>query len=774
MQLVFLAADGTPLVKQFSLDPASGVLTKTAYPNAYAFSSAEENCPDLASMAQALQAHAAHGHCLLKGVIARPLVIESRAGSTSAETPTDWICLDLDGAPFPTPDAFMAAVGLSGVSYVLQWSASAGIDPSKTGLHCHIFVRLAANTAPSRLKLWLQHLNLTVPALRGSMELTKTQNSCHWPLDVTTCQNDKLLFIAPPQLTNLADPYPHNRISYQKRTVEVFLLPVNVPSATVLRQMIDVRVNELRTALGIPKRKPSAYKLAGSVEYLAKPDTAIVTSEKTERGFTYLNLNDGDSWGYYHPEGNPEFIFNFKGEPVYRTEELLPDYYRQFQQAAKAADPRIYLAFRDFHTAQYYNGYYDEDIDDLQLVKAAGRQQLYDYMKGHGQELGDAVPDWRLKFDPYDDVRVNMRDRIVNTFQPSDLMRTPLRYVAAPPPLCNRIISHVLGDNPLAIAHFHNWMAFILQCRRQTYTGWVLHGVQGTGKGIMANKILMPIFSGLMTMKRMEQLEENFTGDMENRFLVFVDEIQISSARKSGLLSAKLKNMMVEPNVSSRAMYSESRVIKNYANFIFASNMPDPVDVPQDDRRFNVGDYQTKKLPVPSQRDIQLLTDELPDLYCYWMSLQVDEERAHTTLNSKARQEMIDVNMQAADVVSKALLEGDMRFFVEQLPTDDPGVAINTIPTLSHRDTLTAAYRQIVREVVMHGESKISRDQIMTIFRYCVGENVPNSPHKFTTYLKHHKVQLAPVWIKTRTVRGLVVDWTADPVWLVQAQKELA
>lgn len=774
MHLVFLAADGTPLVKQFEMDVKSGALTKTAYPNAYSFTSHPEDCPDLLTFAALIQSHGHAGHCLLKGAIQRPLVSESRAGSTSADTLTEWACLDLDGAPFPHPDAFMAAIGLAGVSYVLQWSASSGIDPSKTGLHCHLFVRLATPTAPARLKLWLQHLNLTVPALRNAMALTKTQNSCHWPLDVTTCQNDKLLFIAPPLLKGIADPYAQiGRVHYVQHNAEAFALPVNVPSQTVIRKLTDDRVNELREAAGIPKRKPSLFKTAGSVEYLARPDEAIVTGSKEERGFVYLNLNDGDSWGYFHPADNPEFIYNFKGEPIYKTEELIPDYYRSFQQAARANDPRIYLGFRDFHTSAYYNGWYDEDADDLVLSRAQGRQQIFDFMKQHGQEVGDAVPDWYLKFDPHDDVRVNLRDKIVNSFQPSAIMKLPLRYVASPPPLCAKIIDHVLGNHLGLVEHFHNWMGFICQNRQLTFTAWVFQGTQGTGKGIVANKILNPIFGPLMTMKRMEQLEENFTGDLENKFIVFVDEIQASAAKRTGILSAKLKNLIGEPKLSSRQMYSEARVVNNYANFIFASNMPDPVEIPPDDRRYNVGNYQDKKIPPPTQAELKQIERELHDLYCYWMSLQVDEERAHTVMRTQARQEIIDTSMQAADVVSDALIKGDIRFFVEQLPTDDPKVAINTIPSLSARDTLTAAYREIVRDWVLNNTDKISRDQLVTIFRYCVGENVPNSPHKFTQYLKHHKVHLQPTWIKAKTVRGFQTTWAADPTWLAQAQQEL-
>jgi hypothetical protein len=50
---------------------------------------------------------------------------------------------------------------------------------------------------------------------------------------------------------------------------------------------------------------------------MLKPDSAVITEMKAERGFVYFNLNGGDSWAYYHPESNPDYIYNFKGEPSY-------------------------------------------------------------------------------------------------------------------------------------------------------------------------------------------------------------------------------------------------------------------------------------------------------------------------------------------------------------------------------------------------------------------------------------------------------------------------
>ena len=57
---------------------------------------------------------------------------------------------------------------------------------------------LEDEVVPTQLKEWLLHLNLTVPILRSHIRLNKAHTVLRWPLDITACQNDKLLYIAPP------------------------------------------------------------------------------------------------------------------------------------------------------------------------------------------------------------------------------------------------------------------------------------------------------------------------------------------------------------------------------------------------------------------------------------------------------------------------------------------------------------------------------------------------------------------------------------------------
>lgn len=771
MDVFFLSAD-KPIVKSYELGP-QGELIKHSYPFVYEVTSHEEHPTNLQGLAALMQKYAKQGRCMVKGKLQRPLVSESRKGSTDTDEKTDWICLDLDGIEgYQTVDLFLEAIGCGDTEYVVQWSSSMGIE-NTAGFRCHIFMRLVQPTHPQILKHWLQDLNLRV--LDSQLELTKTGNSLRWPLDVTTCQNDKLLYVAPPKLgPGIKDPFPGNqRINYVPKSRQLLALPYPIPTRDALRDRIDKKVQELRVANNLPKRKSSKYKFTGSVEYMTNPDSAVITEMKTERGFVYFNLNGGDSWAYYHPEDNPNFIFNFKGEPAYKTEDLLPEYWARLQQAASTYQPNsqglIYLAFRDFKTSNYFNGFYDTNTDKLELAMAKSESQLRQFMKQHGQTLGDFIPDWDLVWNPHNPNVVDPTKNELNTYRPSDFfLIARLPHVTNVPPTIKKVIDHVLGHDSATIDHFLNWLACIVQYQTRTGTAWVWQGTQGTGKGVLFHQIITPLLGEVnVVSKRMEELESEFTGYMENKFVVFIDEIEAGRSLYHSKVTAKLKNLIVEPTISIRRMYTPAYMATNFASMIFASNKPASVEIAPDDRRFNVGPYQTLPIQLTATEVDVDIPAELTDFFAFLKQYKADPDRARKPLISAARSTLIDISRTAIDTVSDALLSGNLEFFWEHLTTMK-NVSSNPITNMKY-----TAFRELIVDLVNTQDPKLTRDDLFTIMEWCVG-GMPQSPHKFTALLKHHRIHLTQIWKNNRNVRGIDVAWQTDPTWLAQAQKEIA
>lgn len=782
---VYFLSAGKPIVKRYEVDPTTSEIIKHPYPFVYEVTSYQETCTNLHDLFQHIQKYAKQGDCMVKGMLGRQLVTESRKGTTNAEELTEWICLDLDGIEgYQSVDHFLSDIGCTETDYILQWSSSMGIE-NKAGFRCHIFMQLDKPAHPQVLKNWLMDLNLSRPTLAGQLQLTKTGNSLRWPLDITTCQNDKLLYIAPPDLgKGIVDPFAKRskhalsgtpRISFEQRNKKKFTLPTNLILQEALRDRTHAKVAELRLAAGLPKPKAIKYKFDGTIEYMVNPGQATITDMKEERGFVYFNLNGGDSWAYYHPVESPEFIYNFKGEPTYKTSELLPQYWAKLTQQAASGAPdakgNIYLAFREFTSGVYWNGIYDTVNDKLELYPAKSETQLRHFMKNNKMPLGESIPDWKRVFEPNNPNVIDRQAQTVNIYNPSDFFKDlQPAPVASPPPVINKIVDHVLGNDAATLDHFYNWLATIVQFKTRAGTAWVLQGTQGTGKGLLMHNILTPLFGyENVAAKRMEELESQFTEFMENKFIVFIDEIESGKSLYHAKVTAKLKNLIVEPMISIRNMYRPAYLAPNFASMIFASNKPSSVEVAPDDRRFNVGGYQENKLQITGP-EIDQIDNELPEFYAYLMHYPADPDRARTPLISQSRSTLIDISRTAIDTISDALLKGDLQTLWDHLPSQKaltPGNALIQTKAQGYRDLIV----DIVSNIGNH--DKLTRDELYTIFEYTVG-NMPTSPNKLTSTLKHHRLHLKPVWKHNRSVRGIEVNWKVDPAWLTQAQQEIA
>jgi hypothetical protein len=778
MRITFLGAD-VPLCKSYGLD-SQGRLTKSSYPAVWQFTSHEEEVPDFKAFTKAVKRHAAAGHCLLKGNVSRPLVRESRAGATSPNEATSWLLLDLDQtAPGATVESCVSMLVGDRVDYMLQHSGSYGIEPGR-GTTIHLAVPLLEGALPSALKQWLMWKNLTTPELSMLIRLTKTNTALSWPLDITTCQNDKLIYIAPPVLGPGVVAPDIERIVFVERRHRHFQPDFSsMPPAGKIRAMMEERINMLRVANNLPARKfNTVIDKATGLEVLQKCDAATMTALKRERGFVYFNLNGGDSWGYYHPEDRPEVIRNFKGEPDYKTSELLPEYWASIQSEKKqvdyakaeerneiqgrksAVDTRL-LVFRDFSTGLYYNGTYDGS--ELALAQAKSETQIQHFLMEHGKPPLDFIPTWDLVFDPQDDVRVDFDRKRVNLWTQSKYMLAP---AAGKWPTIRRLIEHAVGPGPI-FDHYVNWLAVIYQYRQRTQTAWTLHGIEGTGKGLLVNKVLRPLFGEqVVVVKRMDELDDNFNAYLEGALMVIVDEAQVSESRKAPLVMANLKNQITEPTITVRAMRTVARAVKNYTNWMFCSNMPDPVMISSSDRRMNVGVFQDQRLEITDE-EFEALEAELYAFAHYLSKHKADRTLARTVLATADRDRIIETSKTSVEHVADALKIGMLESFWDSLPSGGSDMLSVS------RQLLQAEYINLVHASI-NGKSVFTRDELRVVFEYLCGD-MPHTPAKFVQFLKHRGLYLTKVQVgpDRPVVLGLEVTWQVDETWLEARRREL-
>lgn len=797
IELTFLSSN-LPLAKAFSRAP-DGALIKHSYPHTRFFSTHPLCVRNLAEAVPSLQSNAEKGYCLLKGSTIKPLVNEPRAGSTLASAPTNWICLDLDHSDFQSTDDFLAAIGCAGVSHIVQFSASYGIELDR-GLTAHIFVELDQPVDPNVLKRWLMQLNLTTPALAQRLELSASNMALRWALDITTCQNDKLLYIAPPQLgAGVASTFTGERISYHAEQEAVLAAPDGLWSEQQLTQQVHARINLLRAAKGLPPRDyETRLSRPHSTMVLHRPDVCMVTGVRQARGYTYLNLNGGDSFAYWHPDEDASVISNFKGEPAYLTKELVPEYYAAWVAArrtqllakkeARAAEQQLQamqeeeqaakkealhttghlgnvLVFRDFATATYYNGTWDGQ--ELVLAQAKNETQLQHFLLERGLPEIDFVPTWNMVFAPNDLTRVDVAQRRINLWTPTQYQQLEPRANDQWPTIA-RLIDSAVAHDPAIRNHWLNWWNCVFQLRTTTCVGWILHGMQGTGKGVLINHVLAPLLGRqFVTIKRMEELEDRFNDFLENTLLVVVDEAQISDSPRSKMIISNLKNQITEPTINLRAMRQAARSVRNHTNWLFLSNMPDPITIDNTDRRFNVGEFRQEPLLLEIE-DINRIAEELPHFAAHLLSMEPNLQLARTILHTEERTRIIQTSRTSLELVADALQKGNLELFWEELPDPSSRELLGLGQQL-----MFDAYVKLITAAIQGNKNRFTRDELRVLFEFLCGD-MPRTPMKFTQLLRHRNIVLRPMWLNDKTVRAFEVHWKADANWLAARRAEIA
>lgn len=773
----FLSAD-IPLTKSFTKTD-QGIQT-TSYPMVRNFTSHREQAENLDELLDLLTTHAEQGHVVLKGLLKQPIVNNSRAGLTTPNEETRWLLLDLDFTDgWDSVEDFVDQLdpALQDVSFIFQHSASAGVT-SKAGLRGHIFILLDRPVSPSYLKAWLRWRNLNIPELSDQIRLTASGFGLTWPLDITTCQNDKLIYIAPPICEGIDDPLAGQRFRLVRRTKHVAQPPALDPQAiALLDTTIRKTVNEKRAALDLPKRT-ARFRTVKSYEVLSNPMQATVTGVKVERGFTYLNLNGGDSWGYFFPSDNPQFLFNFKDEPIVELKKLAPEFYAEYtaqlneikraneeaEAATREKELRAQteqqgftpLVFRDPRRDTYYNARYYKNEDRIEVASASTTTKLEHFMRQYGWPAPEFIEDWTVEFKPTENRVIDMEKRWINSFSPTRYMRgsegesTPQH----PPAMIHRIIQSICAGDEESIGRFYNWLAYIFQTRRKSGTSWIFHGVSGTGKGLLVSKVLKPLFGPDHVVEfTASNLEDQFNAPLERALILWLDEMHLDNARQTSTVMNKLKNYITEERISIRGMRQNAFSAPSYLNVIIATNHPDPVRLASHDRRFNVPPAQEQPLKVTTA-DIDQIRTELDTFAAYLRAYDVNEQHVREVMQNEARANMIVASQTTIERMFEAFNAGDLEFFMS--------FAGGVAPL---QDTVIHAnYEKLVtdwcRAALKNETVGVSFHDMRQAYLYIIGGTM--TPAKFSRMAAIHRIRRETVYSGGRPTTGTHVVWRAS------------
>lgn len=764
-----------------------------------------------------LSQHGAKGRCLLKGPLKKQLVNESRAGYSNKIEYSDLLVLDLDNLRLDQnvigqvpltksnvkniADEVLKHLGpdFINVSYVAQASSSLGRKHGKVSMH--IFFALSIPLPPKTIKLWLKHINQSTALFKDQLELSSTGQSLKYPLDPSVADNSKLIFISPPDFTAAGlDPFakPEERIVVVKRpkvTLDLATIVGAINPEKVFEEGIKVK-EELREKSGLKKRQPklATVNIAGeNLEVITNPDKMSISIVNEEPPYVRCNINGGDSGAYYFNVNDPTYMFNFKDEPVFEIEKADRDFhaavfekYKNSSAAGpdgKAVRPIRPIVLRDFASDTLYNGLYDPNsgrFSEAFPLTPTSAGAIQGFMRSHGQAEPDYIPEAKVVFDPPNGTEKPNLDTVpyyVNLYHQTPIMdqaiepETPLAYgdgsqVATHCPTIYTIAKHMCGDGQKEVDHFLNWLAFIYQKKTKTMTAWVFGGVPGTGKGVFVSRVLRPIFGEQhVTMKALENIEEQFNSFMRTAMFLVVDEFRMSDSKGgqggSTRIADKLKNQITEPTVTIRSMRSNQLELPSFTNFIFLTNRQDAVKIEAGDRRYNVAPRQEKKLVDVYPEivaNLQNIEKELPAFAGILKTFKVDEQKARTCLANEAKENMKNVSMSVFDDFCAAFKNSSITPLIDVL-----GISVTDT---FNAGRITAAQKYVKAWIAdaKHGRSSLVQPEHLRHVFHVLNENQqPLAVRQFSKMLSRNGLTAVPHRVGSGTLRAIKIDWVEPP-----------
>jgi len=220
---------------------------------------------------------------------------------------------------------------------------------------------------------------------------------------------------------------------------------------------------------------------------------------------------------------------------------------------------------------------------------------------------------------------------------------------------------------------FINWLAYGFQTLKKSRTAIVSKGIQGTGKGVIFERIIQyAIGANYTTVLENEALKSRFNGELENKLFVLANEIK-ADHREGNNTYERLKMYIADTELRFEDKNIKARTIPNYFNMWFHSNHDVPLQIQGSDRRYTVFNTKSKKLTtVSDELGYEFISEFLKDVdlerddFIYdIMSLKYDEVKATTPLTTEEKELIYEASMNKIDILSDKLKKKDLEWLAD-------------------------------------------------------------------------------------------------------------
>jgi len=202
------------------------------------------------------------------------------------------------------------------------------------------------------------------------------------------------------------------------------------------------------------------------------------------------------------------------------------------------------------------------------------------------------------------------------------------------------------------------WLAYPLQHPgAKMQTAIVMHGPEGTGKNLFFGAV-RDLYGEYGTLITQTELEDRFNGWLSRRLLLIANEVISRQELRHHV--GRLKNMVTEPVLPIREMFTPIRYESNHANMVFLTNELQAILASPGDRRYMV--IRTPAaLPAEYYRAAaeEAAAGGVAALYAYLLALDCAEFNPHTKpILTAAKEDLIEIGLSSTQFFQQQLHDG--------------------------------------------------------------------------------------------------------------------
>ncbi|MCB9250707.1 MAG: hypothetical protein H6613_20285 [Ignavibacteriales bacterium] len=155
---------------------------------------------------------------------------------------------------------------------------------------------------------------------------------------------------------------------------------------------------------------------------------------------------------------------------------------------------------------------------------------IKEVMLDYGLVAPEAYPTFTVKFDPQDlGGKFDVYNKSFNLFTPTEYMfyekNGNVIDLTKDCPAINTVISNVVPDRNER-DYFLNWLSFTFSTRKKSIIAWLIRGTQGTGKNLLFEKIITPLWGkDQCTVVGNAELDSDFNSYLSHKMMIAFNEV---------------------------------------------------------------------------------------------------------------------------------------------------------------------------------------------------------------------------------------------------------